>query len=113
MKIYEVIFWASEGDQPEKDTIYLVRAPDFRTAVSEVSNNSSPSHHGGKRFPLAHVVYEVGTDLSLNQEDYPKVLRGPYFESAYNRGWRAWHRKTEGSDYTNDWQEEGRDGVHG
>jgi len=106
MKLYEVIFRSSHSDQPEKDTIYLVRARDFQEAIDEVSTNASPSHHGGKRFPLAHFVYEIGEDLSLFPEDHPRILRGPYIASAYNRGWRAWHRKIEGSDYTREWEEE-------
>jgi len=71
VKLYEVIFHGSHGDQPNKDTIYLVRAQDFKMAVDEVSTNASPSHHGGKRFPLAHVVYEVGEDLSLSPSTPP------------------------------------------
>ncbi len=106
MKIYEVIFWGSHGERPNKDTIYLVRAEDFKAAVEEVAKNASPRDHGGERFPLAHVVYEVGEDLSPSPEDQPRILRGPYFESAYNRGWKAWHRKIEGSDYTKEWEEE-------
>jgi len=106
MKIYEVVFWGSFGDRPEKDTIYLVRAPDFLTAVEEVSNNSSPNNHDGKQFPLAHAVYEIGEDLSLTPEDHPRILRGPYFEAAYNRGWRAWQRRIVGPDYTKDWEEQ-------
>jgi hypothetical protein len=39
MKLLEVIFWGSEGDAPNKNTIYLVGAPDFQTAVGEVSCN--------------------------------------------------------------------------
>ena len=106
MKLYEVIFWGSHGDRPNKDTIYLVRAQDFKAAVDEVSTNASQNHHGGERFPLGHVVYEVGEDLSLSPEDHPRILRGPYFESAHNRGWKSWRRRIEGSDYARDWEEE-------
>ena len=108
MKLYEVIFWGSHGDRPNKDTIYLVRAPDFLSAVEEVATNSSPSNHGGAKIRLAHVVYEIGDDLSLSPEDHPRILRGPYFESAYNHCWRAWHRQTDGADYTREWKEEPR-----
>jgi hypothetical protein len=106
MRLYEVIFWGSHRDRPHKDTIYLVRAEDFKGAVEEVSTNASPINHGGKRFPLAHAVYEVGSDLSPSAAGCPRILRGPYFESAYNHGWKAWHRKLEGSDYTREWEEE-------
>ncbi len=43
MKLYEVIFWGSHGSRPNKDTIYLVRAHDFKAAVDEVRTNASPS----------------------------------------------------------------------
>jgi hypothetical protein len=106
MKLYEVIFWNSHSERPNKDTIYLVRAPDFMSAVEEVATNSSPSDHSGNKVRLAHVVYEIGEDLSIRPESHPRILRGPYFESAYNRGWKAWHRQIEGTEYTREWKEE-------
>jgi hypothetical protein len=106
MKLYEVIFWGSHGDGDAEDTIYFVRAPDFRAAVDDVQRNASASHHNGERAPLAHVVYEVGTDLSPCADSNARILRGPYFAYAYNLGWKAWHRKIEDSDYTNEWEEE-------
>ena len=107
MKLYEVIFWNSHTERPNKDTIYLVRAQDFMAAIREVAANSSPSHHGGDEIRLAHVVYEVGEDLSSQAStDHPRILRGPYFESAYNRGWKAWHRQIEGSEYSSESKEE-------
>src|SRR5437867_13158712 len=105
MKIYEVIFWGATGRSDDADTIYLVRAGDFRAAIKEVATNASPKHHS-EQLLVAHVVYEVGTDLSSNSEDGPRILRGPYFQSAYNHGWKAWHRKLEGPNYTNEWEEE-------
>ena len=106
MNIYEVIFHESHGNHRNKDTIYLVRAPDFRAAVDEVARNASPANHGGQSFPLAHAVYELGRDHSLESEEHPRILRGPYTESAYNRGWKAWYRIIKGSDYSKEWQEE-------
>jgi hypothetical protein len=106
MNLYEVIFCGAQGREDDADTIYLVRAADFRAAVEEVSTNASPSHHAGQRFPLAHVVYEVGTDLSACADDSPRILRGPYYQCAYNHGWRSWQRKIEGSDYTKEWEEQ-------
>ena len=105
MNIYEVIFYGSQTERPNKDTIYLVRAADFQSAVEEVSINASPQYHAGKRFPVAHVVFEIGRDLSLSPESHARILRGPYFESAYNRGWRAWQRQTDGSTYSDTWEE--------
>ncbi len=105
MNLYEVIFWRTSGRGDDADTIYLVRATDFRSAIEEVATNASPKHHRGER-PVAHVVYELGTDLSSSAEDGPRILRGPYFQSAYNYGWKAWHRRIEGSDYTLEWVRE-------
>lgn len=110
MKLFEVIFWNSHSERPNKDTIYLVRAPDFMRAVEEVAINSSPSNHGGDKIRLAHVVFEIGEDLSPGAvQDHPRILRGPYFASAYNHGWRAWHRQIEGAEYTREWKEETHD----
>ena len=104
MKLYEVIFSGTHDDGT--DLIYLVSAPDFRAALEEVQFNASPSRHEGERFPLAHVVFEIGDDLSPHAEARPGILRGPYFGPAYNRGWRAWRRTIKGSDFTKDWLEE-------
>jgi hypothetical protein len=109
MKLYEVVFWGSEGaerHENDEDTIYLVRAADFRTALTEVATNASPGNHKGHRSPLGHVVYEIGTDLSVSSDDTPRILRGPYYQCAYNHGWKAWHRKMEGSDYATEWEQE-------
>ena len=107
MKIFEVIFWGSNGNGDAEDTIYLVRAPDYRTAIEDVQRNASPRDHGGEQSPLAHVVYEIGTNTSPYGKPDSRILRGPYFASAYNYGWRAWHRKIDGSDYSLEWEEEG------
>jgi hypothetical protein len=107
MNIYEVIFLASHGKRDSEDTIYLVRASDFRTAVEHVQHNTSPSDHNGVNAPQAHAVYEVGVDLSpYADSNHPCTLRGPYFAFAVNRGWKAWRRKMEGADYTNEWEAE-------
>ena len=51
MNLYEVIFndpyGKTDGDE---DTIYLVSALDFKSAVDEVWRNASSSNHGGERF---------------------------------------------------------------
>jgi hypothetical protein len=59
MKLYEVIFSGSRGNPDAEDTIYLVRAPDFRAALEDVERNASSSDHNGERSPLAHAVYEM------------------------------------------------------
>jgi hypothetical protein len=105
MKLFEVIFWGAQGDVDAKDTIYLVRSSDFRAAVEDVQRNASPSNHNGEMSPLAHTVYEIGTDASPHANSNPRILRGPYFDFAHNHGWRAWHRKMEGSSDTDEWEE--------
>jgi hypothetical protein len=105
MNLYEVIYWGSHGDGNAEDTIYLVRESDFRTAVEHVQRNLSASDHDGETGILAHIVYEIGRDLSPYADSNPRILRGPYFAFAYNFGWRSWERKIVGSDYTNDWEE--------
>lgn len=106
MNLYEVIFWGTgQRRDDDVDTIYLVRAPDYRAAFKFVQNNSSQSDHGELHL-VAHVVYEIGTDTSPYAEKAgAHILRGPYFQCAYNYGWRAWERKIAGSEYTNEWEE--------
>jgi hypothetical protein len=106
MNIYEVIYWGSHGDGNAEDTIYLVRASDYREAYEHVQRNSSARDHNGKSGELAHVVYEVAIDLSpYADSNHPCTLRGPYFAFATNYGWKSWERKIEGSEYTREWEE--------
>jgi hypothetical protein len=100
MKLYEVIFYGSHGDGNAEDTIYLVRANTFPTAVELASAFARPEYHNGERFPEADVVHEIGTDSSLEAgKNGERVLRGPYFFYAYNYGWKYWERKLEGKDW--------------
>ena len=107
MNLYEVIFYGSYGKTDgDEDTIYLVRAPDFKSAVEEVWTNASSKDHGGERYPLADYVHEVGVDSSPHAATAgTRVLRGPYIQCAHNHGWRAWQRKIEGAKKTKDWEE--------
>src|ERR1700733_14486973 len=102
MKLYEVIFRSTYGrTDGDEDTIYLVSAPDFKTAVDEVRRNASSSNHGGERFPLADVVHEIGVDSSRHAETVDtRIVRGPYIQCAYNYSWKSWRRKYEGSKQT-------------
>jgi|SRR4051812_27414258 hypothetical protein len=102
MKIFEVVFWNSHGKPNSEDTIYLVRAPDFRSAFEDVQRNGSPTRNGTNS-SIADVVYEVGVDLSPYADSNPCILRGPYFATATNFGWNSWARKIE---TTNEWIEE-------
>ena len=103
MNLYEVIFWGADG---QEDLIYLVRATDWRTAVSHVRINASPAFHKVHKSTLAHRVHEIGTDCSTRHHQHEQILRGPYFHFAYNHGWRAWSRQSVGSDCIEDWLEE-------
>ena len=107
MNLYEVIFNSSYGKADgDKDTIYLVSAPDFKSAVDEVWRNASPSNHGGAQFPLADVVYEIGVKASCENEAInTRILRGPYIQCAYNYCWKSWRRKIVGSEKTDEWEE--------
>ena len=104
MRLFEVIFWGSRGNRDAEDTIYLVRAVDFRAAIEVVRHNALSSNHHGDSSPLAHVVHEIGVDSSPHA-NRTQILRGPYFAFAYNYGWRAWHRRMEGSSSTDEWEE--------
>ena len=103
MNLYEIIFWGSKGDGNAEDTIYLVRAPDFMAAVEDVQRNASARDHNGERFPLAHMVYEIGVDSCPAAAQDPRILRGPYLAFAYNRGWRSWSGRINDGAYTQDW----------
>jgi hypothetical protein len=105
MNLYEVIFWSADECDNDEDTIYLVRAAHWRAAVEHVHINASPSVHKIHRSTLAHRVHEIGTDAGAPQE---QILRGPYFQCAYNHGWRSWSRQLDQktADYTSEWKEE-------
>lgn len=98
MKIFEVVFWSSHGRPNSEDTIYLVRAPDFKAAIENVRRNGAPTRNG-TRSDVPDYVYELGVDASPYAEANPCILRGPYFAHAFNFGWNAWKRNLEGHDY--------------
>jgi hypothetical protein len=104
MNIYEIISWGAQEKEGDPDTIYLVRATDHLEAVEEVVTNASRSHHGGKR-PFPHVIYHIGIDSTIPKHTEPRILRGPYFECAYNHGWKSWHRVLSGAKYTQEWEQ--------
>jgi hypothetical protein len=111
MNLYEVIFWGTGHNRDDDaDTIYLVRAPDFRAAIETVQCNSSSKDHG-ERNSLPHVVYEIGSDASpIADKEGTQILRGPYYQCAYNRSWKSWSRKFDG-EYTREWEEKPFDGA--
>ena len=107
MNIYEVIFWGADGHDSDEDTLYLVRAIDWRSAVAMVRCNASSSDHKIHKSTLAHRVHEIGTDSSCG-EQHKQILRGPYFQCAFNHGWLAWNRQFDEKtmDYTFEWEED-------
>ncbi|OYW72826.1 MAG: hypothetical protein B7Z37_23725 [Verrucomicrobia bacterium 12-59-8] len=107
MNLSEVISHSSYGKTDgDDDTIHLMSAPDFKSAFDAVWCNASPSNHGGKRFPLADVVHEIGIDSSRHAEaDGTRIIRGPYIQYAYNYGRKSWGRKIVDSEKTNEWEE--------
>jgi hypothetical protein len=93
MKIYEVICYGCDHDPdgPDgKDTIFLVRAKNFKEAVDFIELNYLPSVPHEFVNDFVNEVHEIGEDLSdINETE---KLRGPYFENAFNRGWKSWNR---------------------
>lgn len=102
MKIYEVIFWGSNGDGNAEDTIYLVRAPDFRSAADEAQRVASLANRGDIAASYADAVYEVGVNLGSSGDSHALIILGPCYAYAVNRGWKAWKRKL---DQSNEWEE--------
>jgi hypothetical protein len=91
MKLYEVIFTDTREPEGDGDAVFLVRAEDFRSAVAEVIQNSGRREHCSV---LPHTVFEIGEEARtrFNSPDR-RILRGPYFERAFNFGWREWRRR--------------------
>lgn len=98
MTLFEVIFWGriteSGYDPDAEDTIYLFRAPDFQTAIDFISRNCTSPITRYAPHIVPDRVHELGVESSDNDE--VEILRGPFFECAYNRGkWKAWCRENE------------------
>lgn len=91
MKLYEVIFTDSREAEGDGDAIFLVRAEDYRSAVAEVFQNSGEREHCSI---LPHSIFEIGEEqrARFNLPDR-RILRGPYYQCAFNFGWREWRRK--------------------
>ena len=107
MNLYEVVF-AETLDQrdDDADTIFLVRAADFRTAIEEVIINKKLSlPHNGAGRAMPWIVYEIGIDSSNNDDKEPRVLRGPYCQCAYNYGWKTWEELIVGANGLDGWGE--------
>ena len=108
MNLYEVIFHWAEGRNDDADTIYLVRASDFRSAIEIACRSLSTQHHATQARPIMpDVVYEIGKDSSIYPQPEALWLRGPYVQCAYNYGWKKWQRKIDRKTgvHTNEWEE--------
>jgi hypothetical protein len=92
MKLFEVIYWGhltpTGYDRDAEDTIYLVRACSHLEALEFVRNNSSQSDHPNNPMKIADKIHKIGTDASTSND--VRILRGPYFNFAYNFGWPSW-----------------------
>jgi hypothetical protein len=92
LQLYEVIYYGGAGD-PEgadgRDAIYLVAAKDFGDARDSVDRNLYHWDRQGAK-PLADVVQEIG--INLTRDHATHILRGPYFATGYQFGWRVWRR---------------------
>src|SRR5687767_5410607 len=99
MKIYEVVFTDTRARDGDRDATFLVRAPDFRAAIHEVMFNGGSREHCSLQ---PHTVFEVGEELRIrhNSPDQ-RILRGPYFECAFNFGWREWRLRDDETESRN------------
>lgn len=94
MKLFEVVYWGRLHNADDIDTIYLVRAPDWKTAKDFVIQNCDRSVHPRQ---VPHYVPDMVLELGVDSSNYEEVriLRGPYFEMASNSGWPMWRRDDE------------------
>ncbi|UBB26576.1 hypothetical protein LAG73_05710 [Pseudoxanthomonas japonensis] len=95
MHIYEVVRWGNDAEDPLSggpngpDTCFLVRALSIEDAAGVVDRRLADMPHERVQ-PWAHAVYLLGEESVAS--DAPRILRGPYIQSAYCHGWRQWHR---------------------
>jgi hypothetical protein len=102
MNIYEVVFSNITDPDRDRDAIFLVRAYDFQDAIDEVMRNGSREQCSAQ----PHSVFELGSEsrARFNDPDQ-RILRGPYFECAYNFGWREWRKSDDAPEGVVTWQE--------
>jgi hypothetical protein len=95
LNLYEVIRWGNDstdeftGGPNGPDTCFLVRASSVEDAAKLVDPILVELPHVRVQH-WAHAIYWIGTDVGI--ETHASVLRGPYVEHAFDRGWRIWHR---------------------
>lgn len=97
MKLYEVVRWGNDGDDPFRggpngdDTCFLVRAESVQEAAS-LADAVLKQMTSATVASFAQVVYELGTDTGNGTD--ARIIRGPYEQNAYNYGWAQWERDT-------------------
>ena len=92
MNLYLVIRYGSDltPDGPNgPDTIYLVRAESHLDAEALVIPFLELLPHKLAAAVVSQ-IQEIGTCLSSDSE--PGILFGPFYQHAYNKGFRSWYR---------------------
>ena len=96
LHLYEVVRWgndsldADDGGPNGADTCFLVRAERVEEAA-RLADVELAAAAPERVPPRADVVHLLGDSRSTETE--PRILRGPWLENAFNRGWRVWQRE--------------------
>ncbi|PWF55100.1 hypothetical protein [Massilia glaciei] len=99
MNLYEAIRWGNDGDDPltggpnGPDTCLIVRAE-----TPEQASILADAELAALRAGWTSALYLLGQDLG--SDSTPRVLRGPYIQSAYCHGWRQWQRQSRTDPWT-------------
>lgn len=102
MKLYEVVRWgndaadADDGGPNGPDTCFLVQT-DTPADAARLADAELLAAAPVRVPPRADVVHLLGE--SASSEVGPRIVRGPYLEHAFNRGWRAWQRDRGADDW--------------
>lgn len=92
MNLYLVVRYGSDltPDGPNgPDTIYLVRAEDHLDAEALVTPFLELLPHKRVNTVVDH-IQELAACNSSDSE--PRILFGPFYQHAYNYGYRSWYR---------------------
>lgn len=99
MKLYEVIRWGNDSENPftggpdGADTCFLVRAASVEQA-GELADAELRKLKPQRVAAFAGAAYLLGEEHSTDAT--PRVLRGPYEQHAHRHGWRHWYREEAG-----------------
>src|SRR5262245_54080467 len=103
-RIYEAIRWGHD-EHPDgangPDTIFLVQATNHEEAAALADAKLLQLPHS-RAAHFTQRIHELGTDTGTSRSEHhgAQVLRGPYYEFAYCRGWRTWDREAAGGPWT-------------